>query len=387
MYFSAGDLLNFEELTLVSGKKGLYRKISCPFVWARKTFDNYMEAEELIFITGAGIEVSEERLNKLVEEGIKLNISGIVFMAGEGFIEKIYESTKALSEKHNFPIFSMSHKTKLVSLTKKIMNAVSMRLNEDIFNKIHLGKILFDENKILNSQMSTIYQLPFKSNSFILIMNKKKGSKIKIEETSIIKVITKKVPIEDFNLINYRHLNEYIYMFSSNDKNVLKLIKKIMVEYFNKFKNDFSMGIGRIIDTDEDNIQESYKDAKNIINFNNNNYTKSKFYDFEDLKSFRLILEIKDPIVINEYFEETIGRLFNNKNKNSEDLIKTLWEYLINNGNKRETSESLYIHRNTLNYRLEQIEEILKKNIDDSLVRYELFSALIIGIITGKIDS
>lgn len=52
------------------------------------------------------------------------------------------------------------------------------------------------------------------------------------------------------------------------------------------------------------------------------------------------------------------------KNKNS-DLIATLYAYLLNGRNVSSTAKKLYLHRNTLLYRIDQIGKKLEMNIND----------------------
>lgn len=57
---------------------------------------------------------------------------------------------------------------------------------------------------------------------------------------------------------------------------------------------------------------------------------------------------------------------------NDENLLTTLAVYLENMGKCNITSNKLYIHRNTLNYRLNKIKEILDCDIDDPSTRLRL---------------
>ncbi|WP_419034694.1 helix-turn-helix domain-containing protein, partial [Phascolarctobacterium faecium] len=41
------------------------------------------------------------------------------------------------------------------------------------------------------------------------------------------------------------------------------------------------------------------------------------------------------------------------------------------------TSQALFIHRNTVLYRLNQIRDLLGRDIDDALVRLELLSSIV----------
>ena len=53
-------------------------------------------------------------------------------------------------------------------------------------------------------------------------------------------------------------------------------------------------------------------------------------------------------------------------------LCETLESYLDHNCNANATAEALYIHRNTMRYRMEKIKRILDVDINDMSVFLEL---------------
>ena len=57
-------------------------------------------------------------------------------------------------------------------------------------------------------------------------------------------------------------------------------------------------------------------------------------------------------------------------------MRETLEAYLRHSGNTRETCRELFIHRNTLTYRLRKIEELLRLDLDDGEVRATCLLAL-----------
>ena len=63
------------------------------------------------------------------------------------------------------------------------------------------------------------------------------------------------------------------------------------------------------------------------------------------------------------------------------DLLETLAAYVYNNGEANTTSEALHIHRNTLNYRLEKIQEISGKNPRNLIELFELFTAYVVSML------
>jgi len=59
-------------------------------------------------------------------------------------------------------------------------------------------------------------------------------------------------------------------------------------------------------------------------------------------------------------------------------LVETLRAYLHHSGNTRAVCEELFIHRNTLSYRLRRIEELLGTDLSDGRLRATLLLALAI---------
>lgn len=98
---------------------------------------------------------------------------------------------------------------------------------------------------------------------------------------------------------------------------------------------------------------------------------------YSELGIFRLFFEIENPEEIRKYSRENLGPLLEADRKNGSDLVGTLRSYLYNNCNLLRTSQALYIHRNTLIYRLNTIKGLLAKDLDDAFVRHELFNSIL----------
>ncbi len=58
--------------------------------------------------------------------------------------------------------------------------------------------------------------------------------------------------------------------------------------------------------------------------------------------------------------------------KNGTNLVEVLHTYLLNERNASETAKLLYLHRNTMLYKIRKIEEILGESLDDPILRQRL---------------
>ncbi len=98
--------------------------------------------------------------------------------------------------------------------------------------------------------------------------------------------------------------------------------------------------------------------------------SESKPLFFPDLSVYRLLLQIEGNPELKAFEEEILGSLL--AYENSEELIRTLDAYFEFNGNLKRTARALYIHRNTLIYRLERIQEITGLDLSNPHTRLAL---------------
>ncbi|MBO8127170.1 MAG: helix-turn-helix domain-containing protein [Firmicutes bacterium] len=137
-------------------------------------------------------------------------------------------------------------------------------------------------------------------------------------------------------------------------------------------------GISRKVD----DIAKSYSQARQALRVGAVMMSKEEVHFYEDLGLYKLLFELADTKELQEFCLENIAPLLEYDRKNKADFLRTLERYLETNGSVRETAEDLFIHRNTLNYRLRRIEEILGQDLSDSETRLKLLLALRIRRIT-----
>ncbi len=78
-----------------------------------------------------------------------------------------------------------------------------------------------------------------------------------------------------------------------------------------------------------------------------------------------LISKITDDQALDDFVEAHLGTLLKADQLRDSSLCVTLRQYLKHNCNAKETAEAMFLHRNTLNYRLGKIKEILGQDLDD----------------------
>jgi purine catabolism regulator len=83
---------------------------------------------------------------------------------------------------------------------------------------------------------------------------------------------------------------------------------------------------------------------------------------YVDLSVYRLLFQFEHSPELIAFQEETLGELL--AYEGASELIHTLEAFFDHNANLSQTADALFIHRNTLVYRLERIEAITQMDLD-----------------------
>ncbi len=95
---------------------------------------------------------------------------------------------------------------------------------------------------------------------------------------------------------------------------------------------------------------------------------------FSDLSVYRLLMQIEHNPELATFQEEILGPLL--AYDGGQELIRTLEAYFEHNGNLSQSAEALFIHRNTLIYRMERIAGITSLDLDKPETRLAVQLAL-----------
>ncbi len=151
-------------------------------------------------------------------------------------------------------------------------------------------------------------------------------------------------------------------------KDILKRIQAFMAAQ-NKYLK-VKAGVGRIV-KGIIHLPETYKEANDAFLFVDIagdivGEGATQMMLFSDLGIFKLLCQLDDPAMLMEYVPETLGKLYDYKKPQRDDLIMTLRTYLDKNQNLSKTAQDLYVHYKTAAYRIEKITKITGIDFDNA---------------------
>ena len=139
-----------------------------------------------------------------------------------------------------------------------------------------------------------------------------------------------------------------------NDRKILVFANQIINKMASEFSLNVNIGIGSVAQSLKD-IANSFKEARMCLDIKSIFKNLGNVVCFNSLGLTRLIYKL--PMDVCEDFlsevleKETIEKL-------DDELIRTMSSFFENNLNISETSRKLFIHRNTLIYRLDKIRNL-----------------------------
>lgn len=152
-------------------------------------------------------------------------------------------------------------------------------------------------------------------------------------------------------------------------KKLFRMARRIKNTISQQMKFKVTIGIGEYHE-DIRGISKSFKEATQALDVGTKLEGAGDIYHVDNLGVGKLLAEIKGESQ-KEFMEKTIYSTKNNKEKKiNETLLETLKAFFDNNLSILKTAKVIYVHRNTLLYRLRRVKEITgldPKKFDDAV--------------------
>lgn len=150
-------------------------------------------------------------------------------------------------------------------------------------------------------------------------------------------------------------------------------LRKVNEKIYDKIGINVKISTGKVADNLYE-VHKSFEIANETLSFGKNMFPSDNVYVFDLLKSEMLFSQNSAKWKIDEL--ENTYKLIESNDKNGE-LRETLEALIEENGELNNVSSKLFIHRNTLSYRLNKIHKLTNKNPRKYTDLFWLYSAMI----------
>lgn len=389
------SLPELKDLKLVSGTKGTNKIVRWVHIIENPDdITECVQSDELVIITGVKILNSKDAFTSLIKNLIDKKTAGLVVNVGK-YVKRVPDYIKRLSDANDFPILEFPWKVSLSQITRVICgNIVKRHLEEASCQDLLMSAIFFNTityEDFLEKILS--YGYSFLNSVRIIIVNidniqQYLNSKNIHDEHGIVHVrdtflraVNSSIWESNFRPISFlQNYSVVLLLINEKDRSTnLDTILCSIRENSKKFLPEINVSIGvGDVHTEFSEIKKSYIEAEKALKVirAQGELDKTVFYD--DIGVYKILTEIHNIALLKEYYDSTVGKLKKYDEQNHTDFTKIFYVFLKENGNCLQTSKKLYLHRNTLIYKINKIQELIKRDLSDTSVRLEFYMAYLI---------
>ena len=385
----------FHNVKLKAGRKGLDRAVSWVYAKHTKTITEWVHGREFILVSGYEYGIDEAELLKLIEEAAQNNLSGILVEGGINFKEMPASVIKKADEKE-LPLFfvrgvisflDVTHdvlalimenrylKIQNVSLLDKLLNAASLSQKEvdNLFCGTGISPDSYFMLAVFNiNTLDTLSKRQTTDRADVLI-----GVARILEKhiSSLFEQMGKstiyKVNLDSVDYLLYADTEEELMEVADALSQINANVNAEHHDY------DIYLSFSSIL-SESRNVLNGLNEAYFTGNLLNKKIFAETSKHFSDIGSYQILFYTEDKAKLLVFRDRYLKKLYEADLEGTSQLMETLHTFLLQGGNMMQTSKTLFIHRNTLQNRLERIETITGRNINGYQARRDFVNAFLI---------
>ncbi|SDW11578.1 PucR C-terminal helix-turn-helix domain-containing protein [Lachnospiraceae bacterium KHCPX20] len=370
--------VSHKHVRLLAGKKGTKRNVTWMHFVESPSTSSFLNGDEIVLITGIGLNRKEE-LYDLITAVYQHHVAGILINVGP-YIDHVPADVLSFCEEKNLPIYEVPWKIHL----SELMHIFSLALTREDQSYIETGNAF--KNAIAFPDQEILYVLPLSHRGFQMEWS------YTVCLCQLMAEDTNDTSIRTAQLVYHALQHDYRRMMVYGEKNnLIAIIANTSKEELHRFTMDFtrllnsflkkeisySLGVGKTTHSMRC-IYKSYRQALAVSRLQQEHKISKNRIFYSDMGIYKLLMSIDDKSILEDYIQQTIQPIIEYDRTNDASLMEVLSSYLKNDGSVKATSEQLFIHRNTVNYRLGKIEEITDMNLSSTSDRLQLTVGLMI---------
>lgn len=364
---------------IVAGKMGLCKTVRWFLGLLSPTLEPWVHEHEVVFVYGNGLDTSDSALLFLLEQCANKSVSALFFIIGPVF-ESVPQSLIERADVLDIPLIEMPNEIPVVDITKEIAELIMNRHQIQNEKGVILKNLIFGHESDYEKygrqleKMTTELMLHEYMNVICIHLNEQ----LTTDNPSVFANINQMV-LSSFgkNISFWSNNTEVVILVNNVNRNLMEIeamCKCFLGQISQKSLNSIlGIGIGNTV-PDIVDVAESYRNAlKTFYNMKQ----EQRIISYESMSNIgKLLEEIQSDQVLRFCFQNSIGKLLEYDEQHEADLLNTLRVYLEEEGNITRSSQKLFIHRNTMVYRINKIKGILNMEIEKIDTMIELKIAL-----------
>ena len=387
------DILNLklDGMELIAGEEGLDRIVSWSYIVQTRPYEDHMNQGNFAMIVVDDVRFDFEEVARSMEELYALGISGLAVSVTEDK-EEVPSFIIERAEEMKLPLFYIRWEG--ASFVDIAQGIGALILDTDVQNK-RTGDYLY--NLLFGYEINEKYveklsgQFGFDFTKFyrvgIIVVDRTYGINLEQDEhvyEYYANCLQREVKGIDGKPMFMRFLNKFVLLFEAReDKKIERELERILRTLDDSFqfkgKIRSTCILGEAYRSPKD-FGKSYQEAKSFITRKDvlPNARSKKVISASAMGIYKFMFNSGNQAEVLQYCNEKLKKLEEYDHANGAFLCDTLIAFYMNGFNAIKTAEELYIHRNSLQYRLNKIKELLEMELNDYVEYLDLVNCILV---------
>ncbi len=387
------DILNLklDGVSLLAGEEGLERMVSWTYLCQTKPYEDHMNQGNFALIVVDDIRFTIEKAFDAMNELYELGISGCAISIKDDRIEvPAYFLNQA--DRLKLPLFYVRWEGASFvdidqSIAKMIMEGeiLNKRTGDYLYNLLFGYDINAKYIEKISGQFGLNLTKPHRVG--IIVVDRTYGMNLEQDEhiyEFYANTLYREVLSMPEKPMFMQFLNKFVLLFeATKEKRTEHALEKML-----KKMDSLPQFSGKIVSTcilgrvcaHPDEYGQSYADAKNLISKKGllPNPRHKKVLSASALGIYKFMFNSGNQGEILNYCNEKLRKLEEYDNANGTFLLDTLVSYYMSGFNVTKTADAMFVHRNSLQYRLNKIKELTEIELDDYAEYLDLINCILV---------
>ena len=361
MGFTIEDMLVVSQdrykMKMEAGSVGWSNSISWLLVLEELTIIQNFTGKELAVTTGLGFQ-EEETMLRLVEELSAHNSSGLIVNTGF-YVKEIPQSVKDFCDANDFPLLTVPWEIILADLIKDLSIRIFVQSSTDeqisgaLIHAIEQPEAqdLYTRDLLPHFDLDGIFQIALISTGDLDSMDTVERKRIAYRMHLYLANLT-------HNGHFFYYASYFVVVMNAIGKEESEEILEAFADRIRVKMTDRKVYIG-VSDQvkDIENLHLAYKRARAAVEMAVKREMDLQYFD--RMGMYRMLYLIEDRALLRDLSDKPLAPLIEYDREHDGEYVATLESYLRCGGSIKAMSEELYIHRNTILYRMANIKKLL----------------------------
>lgn len=368
-----------QQIRLITGEKGLNNVVKWVHIVEVHELTSFLEGNELIFTTGIAIK-SEDDLAELVEKIFESDASGLVINVGP-YIEKIPQRVIEFCGKRDFPLFEVPWQVYLGKTMKLCAEEISRAEQRNMEIAAAIQNAIFNADNY-NLYIPILEKYGFEQEWHYCITLVEYCCEMEDNINELVEKICTGIEMGlTFYSVHAKAFslgNHIIILFvNQQESQIYEIAENIKNRCIDTGRTDIDVyiGIGRNTKSVRC-ISKSYRIARKVVELQKKKHRPKEVMSYRNMGLSKILLAMEDTEIMKEYYSDVLEPLVRFDMLNNTDFTDFLNVYFECGSSVKLTAERLFLHRNTVNYKLGKIQDILGCDLSDFNTKAELLIAL-----------